>query len=77
MADPEDAKSIQNVTILAKNIYGAPEGEIPSPTQVIQWFSKKRVPTLGEKLKKDSLLARTGATILRKTIQNSNADAIF
>ena len=77
MADLEDAKSTQHATILAKNGYGAPEGEIPSPSRVLQWFSKKRVPTLGEKLKKNSLLARTGATIPRKTIQNSNADAIF
>ena len=67
MEHPEDAKSTQNAAFLAKTGTAPQRKKIRFPFGFYK-DSQKRVPTLGEKLKKDLLLARMGATILRKTI---------
>ena len=68
MEHPEDAKSTQNAAFLAKTSTAPQRKKIRFPLGFYSESQQKHVPTLGEKLKKDLLLARMGATILRKTI---------
>ena len=68
MASPEDAKLTQNAAFLVKTPTAPQRKKMRFPLGFYSDSPKKHVPTLGEKLKKDLLLARMGATILRKTI---------
>ena len=70
-------KPTENVTIPAKNTPDAKGNQIPLPARVLQRFLENRAPTLGEKLKNNSFLARARARFPPKNIQNPTETQIL
>ena len=70
-------KPPENTTIPAKNAPDAKGDQIPLPARVLQRFLENRAPTLGEKLKNNSFLARARARFLPKNIQNPTEKRIL